>query len=148
MWALLGQTGCRITLLLHLSLHCLYTHSIFHKAEGPLWEIPSVMAAICAELITVSKQLWGNYGHFNQSTDNRRILLHSTLSTWTFHFILFIFFYLAVPGLICGMWDLVPWPGIEPGYPTLGVWSLNHWTAREVPAQTLKWSSHKYLHSL
>jgi len=23
--------------------------------------------------------------------------------------------YLAAPGLNCGMWDLVPWSGIEPG---------------------------------
>ena len=33
-----------------------------------------------------------------------------------------------------GMWDLVPWPGIEPGSPALGVWSLSHWITREVPA--------------
>ena len=32
-----------------------------------------------------------------------------------------------------GMWYLVPWPGIKPGPPTLRVWSLNHWTTREVP---------------
>ena len=31
----------------------------------------------------------------------------------------------------CGI--LVPWPGIEPTPPALAVWSLNHWTAREVP---------------
>ena len=27
---------------------------------------------------------------------------------------------------------LVPQPGIKPGVPALGVWSLNHWTTREV----------------
>ena len=32
-----------------------------------------------------------------------------------------------------GMWDLVPWTGIEPGTPALGALSLNHWTTREVP---------------
>ena len=41
--------------------------------------------------------------------------------------------YLAAPGLSCGMRDLVPWPGIEPGTPALGVRSLNRWTTREVP---------------
>ena len=41
--------------------------------------------------------------------------------------------YLAVPGLSCGVWDLVPWPGIKPGPPALGLWSLNQWTTREVP---------------
>ena len=33
----------------------------------------------------------------------------------------------------CGMQDLVPWPGIEPGPPALGTWSLNRWATREVP---------------
>ena len=33
----------------------------------------------------------------------------------------------------CGMWDLVPWPGIEPRPPALGAWSLSHCTTREVP---------------
>ena len=33
----------------------------------------------------------------------------------------------------CGIWDLVPWPGIEPGPPALGVRSLSHWTIREAP---------------
>ena len=39
---------------------------------------------------------------------------------------------LAVLGLSCSRWDLVPWLGIEPGLPALGVWGLNHWTTREV----------------
>ena len=28
--------------------------------------------------------------------------------------------------LSCDMWALVPWPGIEPGAPALGAWSLSH----------------------
>ena len=36
-------------------------------------------------------------------------------------------------GLSCGMWHVVPWLGIEPGPPTLGVQSLNHGTTKEVP---------------
>ena len=32
--------------------------------------------------------------------------------------------------LSCGVWDLVPQPGIEPGPPASGAWSLNR---REVP---------------
>ena len=35
--------------------------------------------------------------------------------------------------LSCGMWDLVPWPGIKPGPPALGEQSLNYLTTREVP---------------
>ena len=30
----------------------------------------------------------------------------------------------------CGMWDLVPWPGIEHRPPALGVWNLSHWITR------------------
>ena len=34
--------------------------------------------------------------------------------------------------LSCGMWDLAPWPGIEPRPPALGAWRLSHWITREV----------------
>ena len=40
--------------------------------------------------------------------------------------LLLIFMYLTAPGLSCGMWDLVPCPGIEPEFPALGVQSLSH----------------------
>ena len=35
--------------------------------------------------------------------------------------------------LSCGSWDLVPWPGVEPGSLALGTCSLSHWTSGEVP---------------
>ena len=41
-------------------------------------------------------------------------------------FLQYLVIYLAVPGLSCGVWDLVPWPGLEPGPSALGVWSLSH----------------------
>ena len=48
--------------------------------------------------------------------------------------------YLAAPGLrcrmqvgsYCALWGLVPWPGIEPGTPSLGAQSLSPWTTKEV----------------
>ena len=59
---------------------------------------------------------------------------------------IYLFIYLAALGLSCGtldlcchVWDLsggmrylVPWPGIEPGPPSLGAQSHNHWTTRDV----------------
>ena len=33
----------------------------------------------------------------------------------------------------CSMWDLVPWPVMEPWPPELGTWSLSCWSTREVP---------------
>ena len=44
----------------------------------------------------------------------------------------FQFIYLVALGLSCGMWDLVPWPGIKPGLPALGLRSLSHWITWEV----------------
>ena len=35
--------------------------------------------------------------------------------------------------LHCRMWDLVPWPQMEPRPPALGTQSLTHWSIREVP---------------
>ena len=45
--------------------------------------------------------------------------------------------YLAAPGLSCGMWDLVPWPGMKPGSPRIGSESqpLDHLGS---PESTLK----------
>ena len=85
------------------------------------------------------------------------LLSHNYLFLFIFLFLFWI--YLAAPGLSCstqdlrcmaggifliaacrtfscGMWDLVPWPGIEPGPPELATWSLSHWTTREVPTTT------------
>ena len=36
--------------------------------------------------------------------------------------------YLQHETLSYGLWNLVPRPGIEPGLPALGGWSLSHWT--------------------
>ena len=40
--------------------------------------------------------------------------------------------------LSCGIWNLVPSPGIEPGPLALEMWSLSHWTSREVPTDAFK----------
>ena len=49
---------------------------------------------------------------------------------FSFFFKKCLFIYLPVPGLSCGMQDLVPWPGIEPRAPVLGTCSLSHCTTR------------------
>ena len=62
--------------------------------------------------------------------------LHAILFFMTFFFNTYL---LPVLGLSCSMWDLVPWPGNEPGSLALGAWSLNHWTIKEVP--TCNWDT-------
>ena len=57
-----------------------------------------------------------------------------------FSFLFLKCIYLALLGLTCDMWYLVPWPGIEPGIPGLGVWSL----ATGPPGKSLKMLSWKY----
>ena len=52
---------------------------------------------------------------------------------------MYLFTYLTVAGLSCSMWDLVPWPQIEPRPPAMGAQSLNCWTTREVPTSMLSW---------
>ena len=46
-------------------------------------------------------------------------------------------FHCGMLTLSCGMWNLVFWPGIEPGPPALGARSLSHWTTREVAVLTI-----------
>ena len=74
-------------------------------------------------------------------------LVSTSARGWDFFFFnIYLFIYLAAPGLSCStrdlrcsiqalscdMRDLVPRPGIEPRPPALGVQILNHWTTREV----------------
>ena len=53
---------------------------------------------------------------------------------------IFIYLFGGTRIFSCSMRDVVPWPGIEPGSPALGAWTLNHWTTREVP-----WTSGFYV---
>ena len=56
-----------------------------------------------------------------------------------FHFICLVVLGLSwnTPDPHCGMWDLVPWPGIDLASPALQMQSLSHWTIREVPKDML-----------
>ena len=47
---------------------------------------------------------------------------------------IYLFIWLA-PGLSCGLWDLLPWPGIKPRVPAQGLWSPSPWTTRGVPGR-------------
>ena len=49
----------------------------------------------------------------------------------------FFFFFFGCTGLSYSMWDLFPWPGIEPRPPALRAWSLSHWITREIQCSSL-----------
>ena len=55
-------------------------------------------------------------------------------------FIFSMFIHLAAPALSCGVRDLVPRPGLEPGPPALGARSLTPWTAGQVRKMLFKWN--------
>ena len=62
-------------------------------------------------------------------------LLGSLLPNPTSFFFLnkiYLFVYLAAPGLSYSMRDLFPDQELNPGPQRLKVWSLSHWTTREV----------------
>ena len=48
----------------------------------------------------------------------------------------------------CGIWDLVPWPGIKPRPPALETWSLSRWITREVPPFRIPWAIQKFMQVL
>ena len=54
-----------------------------------------------------------------------------TWSHWAIPFLFKIFIYLALLSLSFGMWNIIPWPGLEPGASALRVCSLSHWSTRE-----------------
>ena len=60
------------------------------------------------------------------------------LFPYKFRFFVLLNIYWDLLGLSCGMWNLVLGPGIECGPLALGVWSLSHWTTREVPPVQFK----------
>ena len=76
---------------------------------------------------------WRLKRYVNQVQD---VILNKYSFFYIFIFIyLFLYIYLTVLGLSrsfwtlsCGVWDLVPWSGIELGPPALGIQSVSHWT--------------------
>ena len=47
----------------------------------------------------------------------------------------------------CIMWHLLPRPGIKSRHPALRVWSLSHWTTREISTLVFAGNLHTVLHS-
>ena len=116
------------------------THSVILA-----WRIPWIEEPGGIQSMGVTKSwTWLHAYHFHFFFQPILTILISTLSLYLFLYWfrrcclnsskwIYIYIYIAALGLSYSMWDLVPWPGIEPGPPALGAWSLSHWTTREVP---------------
>ena len=84
---------------------------------------------------------WSPYLHILANTgylDFKNIYLFGCTGSWLRHVGYSIviaawgIFSCSMGTLSCGIWDLVPWPGIKPGPPALGEHFLSHWTTWEV----------------
>ena len=59
--------------------------------------------------------------------------LDPSCSRWDLLVTSYRIFHWGTQTLSCGMWDLVPCPGIKSSPPALGSGSFRHWATREVP---------------
>lgn len=60
--------------------------------------------------------------------DNCSVVEYDFIHSFLHSFTKKLFMYLSTPGLSCGKWDVVSWPGVEPRPPDLEVHSLSHWS--------------------
>ena len=65
-------------------------------------------------------------GHLHIFFDKMSFQIFPYICICLFKIFIYIFDLLVVLVLSCSLWDLVSRPGIEPGLPALGAWSLSH----------------------
>lgn len=110
------------------------------------------MLATEKQIHTVRGHIWGGSGGLGREQKSPSV----NQATWTsrhqiypfHHTVPFLKILLVCAGVLvtacrifsctrtlsCGMRDLVPWTGTKPVSPVrLGVWSISHWSTREVP---------------
>ena len=102
--------------------------SIYSKVNRLIWHFVhskiSKGVSYCSKMLTLGQYL----------SETIKLWTPPVCSVATYFFLSIFKIYLAVVGLCCGMWDLIPCLGIEPEPLVLGAQNLNHWTTREVPA--------------
>ena len=134
------------TVIIMLSISDL-TSSLLSTAFNPTPTPPPCVPSACSSVtgdgtgLPLSTGVLGA-SHFTlcQICASARFQAHWSLLFGSILFFKTIFIYVAAADfsascriLSCGMQDLVPWPGFEPGPPALGAQSPSHWTTREVP---------------
>ena len=127
-----------------LLLLLLFSHSVASDSFTTPWTI-ACQAALSIGFLRQECWEWVAISFFKGSFQCRDWICAPSIAGG--FFFLFQIFYLFIllhqlfvvaHGIFsCGMWDLVPWPGIEPRPPALGVQTLSHWTTREAPNELL-----------
>ena len=100
---------------------------------------------ICSHFLCVEKALWNEF--YGRSDSNFFFLIFIKIKKcliWL-HWVLVAAYGILSCGrrtLGCSTWDLVPLTGSNLGpLPALGVWSLGHWTTRQVPLNFFLWKN-------
>ena len=120
----------------------------FHQEVFPQFTVCLVVCCCCL-VAKLCATLCNAMDCSVHETSQARILEWVAISSSRvlFFFNIYLLTDLATPGLSCKLgifscgvwtlscstWDLDPCPGIKPGPSALGVWSLSHWTTRDVP---------------
>ena len=86
-----------------------------------------LQASYCALSIAPGCKFWAETSGFPNHSESYSITLKKKLCIWL------LWVLVVASGIFSrSMRDLVPMPGIEPGPPASGAWSLSHWTTREI----------------
>ena len=106
------------------------TISFFRESSPPKdWTLVSCISGI-GRWVLYQLSHWGSpSNYYNKRIINKQKRICKPDSC---HF----FFLHTLPSLSCQVWDLAPWPEIEPRLPALAAQSLSHWTTKEVLAVT------------
>ena len=120
--------------LLHTTL-CFLLHLCFGESfdkEDCFWNSQCSLWMIGIKNF-ITKGVYCVFVSFVCNSQGQIFLLsfHLWSSSLYINYLLFIkqFFLVAR----CGLWDLVPWPGIESRPPSVEAWCPNHWTTRKFP---------------
>ena len=78
----------------------------------------------------VTNTLICRYSHKGSIWNLRQFIFFNICYLFWLHQVWDLFVCLFVCFFSCSLWDLAPWPGIEPRSPALGAWNLSCWTTR------------------
>ena len=78
----------------------------------------------------VTNTLICRYSHKGSIWNLGHLIFFNICYLFWLHQVWDLFVCLFVCFFSCSLWDLAPWPGIEPRSPALGAWNLSCWTTR------------------
>ena len=146
-------------IIVHIRKNCWQCHTSKWIAEGGisdflLIEENEVTFTFTSKLLLVTRWMQTNEGptcncwfntwiHLSRLTIFKNIYILKNIYFYSLIWLCWVLvtahgvFSCGMWTLSFSMWGLIPWPGIEPGSPVLGAWSLSHQNTRKVPRLTV-----------